>query len=309
MDDETVLAKGDKMLSRFRIAIMLTLLLAFAVVFPVFAGGWAVITLDELPTNVVAGKPLTIGFMVLQHGKTPMTDLEPTVTAKLSKGEPLTFFATAEGKPGHYSATLTFPQDGNWEWSIQAFTMDQKMPVLSVSASNAATVSQPLAGTEPSAKSIPLLFMVGIAAVAVGFAGLVVALRNKSRSTLGLTALCLMIGVASLIAESASPAEVEAQSSSQTLNASSISQVDLGQQLFIAKGCITCHVNTKVTNSQDYWTIGFESATNLSNFSAHPDVLRMRLKDPTLVKSDTQMPKLNLSDAEIEALVVFINSK
>lgn len=294
---------------RFRIAITLTLLFAFAVVFPVFAGGWAVITLDELPTDVVVGKPFTIGFTVLQHGKTPMTDLEPTVTAKLSKGEQRTFFAVPEGKPGHYTATLTFPQDGNWEWSIQAFTMDQKMPVLSVAASSTSTVSQPVAQSERSTISISLLSIVGITAVAIGFVGLVVALRNKSHFTLGLTVVCMLIGVASLIAESASPVEVEAQTSSEAANISSSSQADLGQQLFIAKGCITCHINTKVTNSQDYSTIGFEGATNLSNFSAHPDVLQMRLKDPTLVKSDTKMPNLNLSDVEIEALVAFINSK
>lgn len=82
------------MFSRFRIAMGLTLLLALLVVFPVFAGGWAVITLDELPSGVVADEPLTIGFTVLQHGITPMTNLEPTVTASLSNGKPLTFFDT-----------------------------------------------------------------------------------------------------------------------------------------------------------------------------------------------------------------------
>ncbi len=292
------------MFPRFRLSIVLTLLLSLVFAVPVFAGGWAVITLDELPSGVVAGEPLTIGFTVLQHGRTPMTDLEPTATAKLSKGEQLTFFGKPEGKPGHYTATLTFPNEGNWEWSIQAFTMDQKMPTLSVAASSAAPVSP-----ASSAMGISPLLIVGIFAIAIGLAGLVVAFRHKSRFTLGLTVVCLLVGVASLIAESASPVEVEAQASSQTLNVSSISQVQLGQQLFVAKGCITCHVNTKVTNSHDYWTIGFENATNLSDFSAHPDVLRMRLKDPTLVKSDSQMPNLNLSDTEIEALVAFINSK
>jgi cytochrome c1 len=47
----------------------------------------------------------------------------------------------------------------------------------------------------------------------------------------------------------------------------------------------------------------------LSNFSASPEALRLRLKDPASVKSDTWMPNLNLSDAEIEALIAFINSK
>ncbi|MCI0607868.1 MAG: hypothetical protein L0Z71_02255, partial [Anaerolineae bacterium] len=252
------------MFPRFRLSIVLTLLLSLVFAVPVFAGGWAVITLDELPSGVVAGEPLTIGFTVLQHGRTPMTDLEPTATAKLSKGEQLTFFGKPEGKPGHYTATLTFPNEGNWEWSIQAFTMDQKMPTLSVAASSAAPVSP-----ASSAMGISPLLIVGIFAIAIGLAGLVVAFRHKSRFTLGLTVVCLLVGVASLIAESASPVEVEAQASSQTLNVSSISQVQLGQQLFVAKGCITCHVNTKVTNSHDYWTIGFENATNLSDFSAH----------------------------------------
>ncbi|HET9907246.1 MAG TPA: hypothetical protein VFQ23_11410 [Anaerolineales bacterium] len=295
---------------RFRNAVILTLLLTFAAVIPVFAGGWAVITLDELPSDVAAGTPLTIGFTVLQHGKTPMPDLEPTVTAQLSNGKPITFFAAPAEKPGHYTATLTFPEEGNWEWSIQAFTMDQKMPDLNVGAPAAVSVSQPAVPAEAAtARSSSPLLVVGILAIGIGVVGLVSAFRYKSRFTLGLTAVCLLIGVGALLAASSAPAKVEAQSSSEAISLSSLSQVELGEQLFVAKGCITCHVNTKVTDYSDYWTIGFEGATNLSNFSAHPDVLRMRLKDPTSVKSDTQMPNLDLTAVEIEALVSFINSK
>ena len=50
-------------------------------------------------------------------------------------------------------------------------------------------------------------------------------------------------------------------------------------------------------------------APNLSNFSASAEVLRIRLKDPKLAKSDSQMPNLHLADDEIEALIAFINSK
>ena len=296
------------MYSRFHMAILLTLSFAVAVVIPVFAGGWAVITLDELPSDVVAGEPLTIGFTVLQHGRTPMTDLEPTVTARLSDGKPITFFAAPGEKPGYYTATLTFPEEGNWEWSIQAFAMDQKMPALNVTSPGAVTLSRPAAAESSASASSPLL-IVGILAIGTGVIGLLSAFRHKSLFTLGLTAVCLLIGVGSLIAVFTSPGRVEAQSSSETLNGSSSSQVRLGEQLFIAKGCITCHINTKVTNSHDYLTVQYENATNLSNFSAHPDVLRMRLKDPTSVKSDTQMPNLDLTSVEIEALVTFINSK
>ena len=296
---------------RFRNAVILTLLLTFAAVIPVFAGGWAVITLDELPSDVVADTPLTIGFTVLQHGRTPMPDLEPTVTAQLANGKPITFFATSAEKPGSYTATLKFPEEGNWEWSIQAFTMDQKMPELSVGAPGAASVSQPaVSAVSSAARSISPLLIVGILAIGTGVVGLVSAFRHKNRFTLGLTAVCLLIGVGALLAASSAPAKVEAQSSSEeAISLSSLPQVELGEHLFVAKGCITCHVNTKVTAYRDYWTIGFEGATNLSNFSAHPDVLRMRLKDPTSVKSDTQMPNLDLTAVEIEALVSFINSK
>jgi len=297
------------MFSRFRSAILLVLVFTLALAIPVFAGGWAVISLDELPVGVIAGEPHTVGFTVLQHGRTPMTGLDPTITATLSNDEKLTFFAEPEGEPGHYAATLTFPKDGNWEWSIQAFTMDLKMPALSVAAAGNASVNQPVARSESQFATVSPLLIVRVLAFAIGLVSLVVAFRSKSRTVMALTGLCLLVGITSFIMESAVH-EVEAQgkSSSEVTVDSSISQVELGRQLFIAKGCITCHVNSRATRDSEYWTIEM-GATNLSNFSAHPDVLRMRLADPSLVKSDTQMPKLNLSESEIEALVTFINSK
>lgn len=297
------------MYARFRIALGLALLLVFAFAVPVLAGGWAVISLDELPTGVVAGKPHTIGFTVLQHGKTPMSGLYPIITARLSNDEVLTFSAEPEGKPGHYTATLIFPKDGNWEWSIQAFTMDLKMPELSVAAAGTASLNQPVVKSGSQFASVSPLLIVRVLAFAIGLVGLVVAFRSKSRMTVALTGLCLLVGIASFMMESPVPAvEAQGKSSSEVAVDSSISQVELGRQLFIAKGCITCHVNSKATRDSEYLTIEM-GATNLSNFSAHPDVLRMRLTDPAIVKSDTKMPKLQLSETEIEALVVFINSK
>jgi hypothetical protein len=297
------------MFSRFRIAISLVLLFTLVFAIPVFAGGWAVISLDELPTGVVAGEPHTIGFTVLQHGRTPMSGLDPTITATLSNSETLTFFAEPEGKPGHYAATLTFPKDGDWEWSIQAFTMDLKMPALSVAAAGTASVNHPVVKSESQFSSVPPLLIVRVLAFAISLVGLVMVFRRRSHIAVALTVLCMLIGITSFMMESAVP-EVEAQSKSvsEVPGDSSISQVELGRQLFIAKGCITCHVNSKATRDSEYLTIEM-GATNLSNFSAHPDVLRMRLTDPAIVKSDTKMPKLNLSESEIEALVVFINSK
>ena len=296
-----------------RHALVIALLMSLVLAVPVFAGGWAVITLDKLPTDVVAGEPLTIGFTVLQHGQTPMTDLHPIVVANLHKETEFKTIAEAEGKPGHYTATLTFPKEGEWSWSIQAFTMDQKMPMLTVAAPAIAAANPPVIVEETAASFASPMILVSAAVLALGLAGAVVGYRRKSRPVLALTALCLLAGVILLIAGAGATSEVEAQAKSEVVmgNAegeASLSQVEYGRQLFIAKGCITCHVNTRAASPSEYWTIEM-GATNLSNFSASPEILFIRLKDPSAAKSDTQMPNLELKKEEIEALVAFINSR
>lgn len=297
------------MLSRTRIAIGLALLIAIMFAFPALAGGWAVITLDELPSDVVAREPLTIGFTVLQHGITPMSDLDPTITAKLSSAEPMVISAEPDGKPGHYVATLTFPKEGNWEWSIQAFTMNQAMPVLNVTAANVAFSNETATKVESQLTLItPLLFLRALA-FGIALIGLVFALRRKSRLVGALAGLCLLVGIGTFMMGMTTP-KVEAQGKefSETSMESSIPQIELGRQLFIAKGCITCHYNTKAADRSEYWTIEM-GAPDLSNFSASPEVLTIRLKDPKAAKSDTKMPNLGLKKTEIEALIAFINSK
>lgn len=297
------------MVFRVRISIVIALLLASVFVIPAFAGGWAVITLDDLPVNVVAGEPFTVGFTVLQHGRTPMMDLHPTITANLEKGSQLVINAEAEGKPGHYAATVTLPKEGEWQWSIQAFTMDQPMPNLNVAPAATASVSKPVARADVETSSTAILGIVRVLSLVVGLVALFFAVRRRSRPALVLTALCLAVGVVSFMTGSTVPAvEAQSKSSNEPMVPSSISQVEYGRQLFIAKGCITCHYNSKAASSSDYWTIEM-GAPNLSKFSASAEVIAMRLKDPSSVKSDTNMPNLDLSKIEIEALVAFINSK
>lgn len=298
------------MIFKFRVSLVLALALALALAIPALAGGWAVITLDELPTSVVAGEPFTVGFTVLQHGRTPMADLDPVIIAR-SGDEKVTVFVKEEGKPGHYAVDMTLPYEGEWEWTIQAFTMEQMMPVLSVAAPAVASASASEAKVQPiEAASVSPILIVRALALGIGLVALVFAFRKKSRIAVALTSLCLLVGVGSFMVGTAVPA-VEAGNESPTkdVRSESSSQVELGQQLFVAKGCITCHVNAKVPKSYEYWTINPEGATNLTNFSASPELLRIRLKDPKAAKSDTQMPNLGLSEAEIEALIAFINLK
>jgi hypothetical protein len=102
--------------------------------------------------------------------------------------------------------------------------------------------------------------------------------------------------------------EAQGKGSSELSVESSPAQIELGRQLFLAKGCITCHYNTRAADRDEYWTIDI-GAPDLSNYSAHPEVLFIRLKDPVAAKSDAKMPNLELKETEIEALIAFINSK
>jgi hypothetical protein len=289
------------MFSKFRIAATLALFFALVLATTVLAGGWAVITLDKLPTDVSAGQPVTIGFTVLQHGRTPMPDLVPTVTLR-SGTERIIVPAEEDGKAGHYTATLTFPTEGAWDWSIQAFTMDQPMPALSVSAS-AASSSATSTSTAPDLPALPLIAGVSMG---IGLIGVAISVLRKNRFAITFTTLFLLIGAALTLAGT-NPTAAH-RDEPQKVEPSDISQVEYGRQLFLVKGCITCHHNIKAGNSSEYWTIDM-GATDLSNFSASPEVLRIRLKDPSAAKSNTQMPNLELSEAEIEALIAFINSK
>lgn len=297
------------MITRISRSLTVALLLSLIFVVPAYAGGWAVIALDELPSNVVAGEPLKIGFTVLQHGKTPMSGLTPTITANRDKEAQFVVNAEPEGESGHYTATLNFPKEGEWQWSIQAFAMDQPMPTLSVTPALDAAASAPVAQAKPAFPAISPMMWMSVFALAVGLVGALIAFRSRNRLVAALTVVSLLAGVTLFIAGAGQASAVEAQAdiAPDVVKADSISQVEYGRQLFIAKGCITCHYNSKAGSSSEYWTIEM-GAPNLSNFSANPEIIFMRLKDPASVKSDTQMPQLNLKEWEIEALVAFINS-
>jgi hypothetical protein len=183
--------------------------------------------------------------------------------------------------------------------------MDQTMPLLKVAPATGAAVK---ADVEKRPVALPWMFIIGLAFAAT-LVSATFAFRRRSRLATVLTVVFLIAGVALSITGAGAVSRVEAQSKSELGGSAdpSISQVEWGRQLFVAKGCITCHYNSRADSSKNP-TIEM-GAPNLSTFSAVPEVLRLRLNDPSSVKSDTKMPKLTLSDAEIEALIAFINSK
>jgi hypothetical protein len=286
------------MLSRIRFAVGLALFLALIWAVPVLAGGWAVITVDKLPGEVVAGEPLNIGFTVRQHGRTLMAGLTPTITARLpGSTKAIIVDASAEGEIGHYTAQLTLPEPGAWDWSIQAFTMDQSMPPLTVIAKTGQKDIQ----APTSTATLPWI-VIGVLGLAGCLAGTTLAFRHKLRQGIPV----LIIGLALCIFGFVSAKDVPPQA--QALAVANLSQVEVGKQLFIVKGCTTCHVHNDISRSENSFYM--DGAPNLTSYAkASPEFLQMWLKDPASIKPTTQMPNLNLSGAEIDALVAFLTSK
>lgn len=289
-------------MKRWMLILSLALALGLLFVTPVLAGGWAVITLDHLPGEVGAGQPVEIGFMVRQHGVTPLDGLSPTITAQLSNSTKfVTATATAEGETGHYVASLTLPESGTWEWSIAAFTGSQPMPALTV------VDSVPLAEAPTSPQAGPSLQAVRWAAGVLGIAGTLLGLffifQRKARWAIALVLAGLLLGAGSIVSAAAQPAQSAQEEQAAPTN-SSISQVELGRDLFIAKGCMLCHSHTATNQIREF---GTDMGPDLTHFKASAEYLRLWLKDPVSVKPATKMPTLGLSDSEIEALIAFIN--
>src|SRR5688572_1463092 len=104
--------------SRIRIFVPVVLVLALAVT--VYGGGWAVITAENLPEYLVAGKPATITFLIRQHGFSLADGMNATMTATDRRGVAAKAAVTPTGKQGQYRATLTVPEAGDWKIKIDA---------------------------------------------------------------------------------------------------------------------------------------------------------------------------------------------
>ncbi len=134
--------------------IKLGLIIAGLLLFPLAAraGGWALVTLDSLPAEPRAGQTLHVGFMVRQHGVTPIDSafgtepLTPRLTAaKAESSESISVDARKDGPVGHFVVDVTFPSAGSWEWQIAPEPFQPtKLGRLSILPA-ASTATQPIA--------------------------------------------------------------------------------------------------------------------------------------------------------------------
>jgi cytochrome c551/c552 len=195
-------------------------------------GGWAAITVQDLPDYVVAGQPVTLSFIVRQHGVSKLSGLKPSVEARATgAGGGTTAEAPAAPgwEAGQYVATLTLPRAGAWRITIHSGFGNSQVTLLPLQA----------------------------------------------------------------IAAGAAPPAPLADS-------------ERGRRLFVAKGCLTCHVHADVEGS-GLVAVG----PDLTGRRLPADYLRQFLANPAIAARSgaPQMPNLDLEPQEIAALSAFITAE
>ncbi|CAG0929537.1 hypothetical protein TFLX_01341 [Thermoflexales bacterium] len=247
------------------------------------AGGWAVITIDELPAQITAGQALSIGFTVRQHGQTLRSDLKPIVRFERSAAqEAFEVTAQRQGGEGHYVAEIKFLSAGQWEWQvdIEQFGMiTQPMPTLSVQAAQAATLTKAMpAQTRP----LPLALILAV----------VRAIDQMLMGKVDAAPISQQMKTVSLAAAQPTP----------------VDQAALGKALFSAKGCVMCHSHDAVNKGQSVFWFDGAPTPDLTVNKYTAEYLHSWLKDPASMKPNTSMPNLNLKLTEIEALIAFLQA-
>lgn len=185
-------------------------------------GGWAVVSIQELPEHFVAGRPYTIEFKVRQHGRNLLSDLEPVLIVRSDANDQR--IAAREQSAGTYAATFTAPATGPLYLTIKS----------------------------------------------------------------GFGASNLQLYPAPVIAAGA--------------RAPSISPIDRGRALFVAKGCNACHTNSDLVDRPDNQQI--KVGPELGGRRLARDYVMQKMANP---KSEI-MPDLGLSDAEISAIATFLTA-
>jgi hypothetical protein len=130
------------------------------------AGGFATVGLSSLPDGTPPGGTWHVRLTILQHGRTPLSDLTPVV--RIRNGTTArSFTAKPAGRPGLYTASVVFPSAGRWRYAIDdGFTQTHDFAPATIGT----------AASTPPAKASAGGANVGAAFAAAAAAGLVTAL-------------------------------------------------------------------------------------------------------------------------------------
>jgi len=99
---------------------MLKLAAAAVIAGFVSMGGWAVVTVKDLPEYFVAGQQYTLEFQVRQHGRTLLSGLRPELVIAPPAAREVVIPAVARSGAGAYAVTFTVPAAGDVRLTIRS---------------------------------------------------------------------------------------------------------------------------------------------------------------------------------------------
>ena len=111
-------------------------------------GGWAVVTVKDVPELFVAGQSYTLEFQVRQHGRTLLNGLRPRLELRTSQRDLGTIAAVPKSAEGTYAVTFTAPASADRVFlTIHSGFMDTQLRLypVAVIAAGAARPSMSLA--------------------------------------------------------------------------------------------------------------------------------------------------------------------
>jgi hypothetical protein len=165
--------------------IAVTVLVVLAAAPAASAGGWATVGLSSTPAGTQPGTPWVVELTVLQHGRTPLVDVEPTVTIRNGDAQQTFPAAPVGGKPGVYRAEVVFPTAGTWTYEVaDGFVsgIPHTFGAVEIGAPASAAAAPPSTVAGDDGGPSPLWLGLGIGLLALAAAVLLVRDRRRPRS-------------------------------------------------------------------------------------------------------------------------------
>ena len=214
---------------------MLALGCLLAPAVPAAFGGWAVITVQDVPEYLRVGQATTLEFTIRQHGQRYMDDRSPSVTVRKAGSDGAAdaqrLAAVHTSQPGQYAVTFTPADTGSVEVTIDSDWGSSRVTLLPIPALAAGQAPVPVA------------------------------------------------------------------------------EQDRGRQMFLAKGCVTCHMKRDDPVLGERNSVG--AGPELTGRQFPLEWISQKLADPASLRVSTGqymvMPNLGLSKPEIAALASYVN--
>ena len=96
-------------------------------------GGWAVVTVENLPDELIAGQPYNLTFSIRQHGVDLLEVGNPRIELRSAKDR-LVARAVPTNRKCYYTATVNVPSTGDWDATIHTSFGDSKLDLLPMTA-------------------------------------------------------------------------------------------------------------------------------------------------------------------------------